>query len=51
MWAITFDGRFDPTGAWQNLQWVNTSYSAELGPTNDGPLYDGLVPQKSMTPM
>lgn len=47
MWAITFDGRFDPTGAWQNLQWVTTSYSEEVGVTSSNfPDYLGMVPQK-----
>ncbi|MEJ2260287.1 MAG: hypothetical protein P8X83_01315 [Nitrosopumilaceae archaeon] len=47
MWAITFNGKFDPTGAWQDLQWVNTSYSEEIGVSSSRfPEYLGLVPQK-----
>jgi len=44
MWAITFTDRH--LERWDNLQWVETSYSALLGPDGEGPLYDGLVPQK-----
>jgi hypothetical protein len=37
MWAITFTDRH--LERWDNLQWVETSYSDELG-------YEGTVPQK-----
>jgi hypothetical protein len=38
IWAITFDPGWNQQ--WQNLEWVETSYSDELG-------FDGTVPQKA----
>ena len=46
IWAMTFNGKFAPTGSWDDVQWVQTSYSDEIGPQGEGPEYDGKVPQK-----